>query len=176
MAKSQSWNTSDDPQVAAERATLAELQSKLDDAQRQAEQSGDSDPNGIRSAFEIAVDRELGKDVAPAAPALEQSEAMQRYRILAVAIERQRQIVSEAEHAASLRIADAVLPEYVAILKRIKAVVIPLRAAIGDEMALRERLADGGVSPSALTVCPFRHLTPAGIDHWLSELADKFAI
>jgi hypothetical protein len=175
MAKSQSWNVAENPTVAAERTKLYELQAKLADARAAVEQSTASDGDG-RSAFDAAVDRELGRDVAAvAAPKLDQGEELQRYRVLSVAIERQARAVAEAEHAASLEIGKAAKPEYVSRLRKVKDALMALRPALAAEQEFRQTLYEGGVANSALPLCPFI-VDEGRIDAWLAELATKYSI
>jgi len=176
MAKSQVTNIADNATVAAERAKLYELQGKLAEAKAAIEESitGDS---AERSAFDVAVDRELGRDVGDApAPKLDQGEALQRYRVLAVAVERQGRVLADAEQSAAVEIAKALRPDYEAILRKVKAAVVPLRTALADELAFRQRCYEGGVSLYTVGTCPLRGLSDAGIEGWLAELEAKHGI
>jgi len=176
MAKSQSWNVAENPTVAAERAKLFELQGKLAEAKATIEESTAGDGTE-RSAFDVAVDRELGRDVGEApAPKLDQGEALQRYRVLAVAVERQGRAVADAEQSAAVETAKAVRPEYEGILRKVKAAVVPLRAALADELSFRQRLFEGGGSLNTVGTCPLPGLTDAGIDRWLAEVEAKHKI
>lgn len=171
-------NVADVPAVAAERAKFFELQAKLADAKRQIEvaTAGDEDTSA-RTAFELAVDRELGREVADVpAVKLDEAEAFQRFRVLSVAVDRQRRIVAEAEQAAAVEIANAVRPEYAAILRKLQAAVLPLREALADEVAIRQEAYEAGISLSTLGTCPLRGLSDEGIAGWLAEVEAKHAI
>jgi hypothetical protein len=178
MTKFQIPSVADVPTVAAERAKLFELQTKLADAKAQIEHAtaGEEDATA-RTAFELAVDRELGREVA-VAPAikLDEAEAFQRFRVLSVAVDRQARIVSAAEHAAAVEIANAAKPEYQSIMRKLQAAVLPLRDALADEQAFRARAYEAGISLSTLGTCPLRGISDAGIECWLSELASKHNI
>ena len=178
MAKSQITNVADNPTVAAERSKLYELQAKLADAKAAVEAAHAHSDDSGRSAFDAAVDRELGKDVAAVAlaPKLDAGEAMQRFRVLSVAVDRQAQIVRDAEQAAAVEIAKALRPQYAALLAKKKAAVETLRPILAAELAFRQRCYEGNVSLSTLGTCPLRGLSDAGIEGWLAELESKHAI
>lgn len=179
MAKSQTLtNVSDHPTVAAERAKLYELQAKLADARAAVEAAHARTDDTGRSAFDAAVDRELGRDVPEVAlaPKLDAGEALQRFRVLSVAVDRQAAIVRDAEQTAAVEIAKALRPQYAAILAKLKAGIEVIRPALAAETAFRQRCYADGVSLATVGTCPLRGLSDAGIEGWLAELESKHAI
>jgi hypothetical protein len=175
MAKSHDYNITSDADYAAAQAKEFEIQQQYNAAIADAESLNATDKDAPRQV-DIDADAVLGIATATkAAPKLSQTDALHRVRVLATALEKQRRIRQEAEHRASLRIAEKAKPEYATRLKSVKDAALPLRDALAAELAFRQKLNDGGVSASAMNYCPLR-ISAEGIDAWLAELASKHGI
>jgi hypothetical protein len=181
MAKTQTqtFNVADDPTVAAERAKLVDIQTKLNAANRQLT-AADNDETPKRTAFDVAVDRELGRE-SVATVRLAPDEARQRVRILEAALQEQRRIVMDAERDASQRMAAEALPRHKAIVKHMASAMAELRQAAIDERDFREALAAGDVRLGD-TIRPFPvsgSLRPGQtdlFDNWLAEARQHYGI
>jgi hypothetical protein len=173
-----SFNVADDPAVAAARAKLTDLQTKLLEADQQLRQA-DNDESPRRSAFSAAVDRMLGRE--PTAATVSTDEARQRVRVLEGAIAEQRREIVDTERVASERIAREALPSYRAIVKRMAVAMADLRQAAVDEKNFRESLVAGDVRLGD-TIRPMGLsgiLKPGQVDvfdAWLSEYREHFNI